>query len=215
MRRSTFTDHAVTYGAVGGTQAPDLMTYPPAGYRPIERRIRLGSGAERFRIATGQLMTWGVQRRAGMSITDIEQDTGEQYSGVGYDHEGNPVEPADRHVVEQTYDDDGTPYIVNGITARLRVRVGIFRSTSRVRVVVVVDEEDRVGFAYGTMPGHPLSGEESFVVEHLADNSVWLVLRAFSRPSSAWYGMLSPLLRMLQHRIHTRYLRALLPARSA
>ena len=48
MRRSTFTDQPVTYGAVGGTQAADLLYYPPKGYRPLERQVRLGSGEERF-----------------------------------------------------------------------------------------------------------------------------------------------------------------------
>ncbi len=38
---------SVTYAAVGATQAPDLMQYPPAGYRPIEQRGRIGHGDER------------------------------------------------------------------------------------------------------------------------------------------------------------------------
>lgn len=33
------------------------------------------------------------------------------------------------------------------------------------RVVAVVDEPARRGFAYGTLPGHPLSGEEQFTVQ--------------------------------------------------
>ncbi len=28
-RRSSFTDQSVTYGAIGATQAPDLLRYPP------------------------------------------------------------------------------------------------------------------------------------------------------------------------------------------
>ena len=31
------------------------------------------------------------------------------------------------------------------------------------RVVRVIDEPHRAGFAYGTLPGHPLTGEEEFV----------------------------------------------------
>ena len=34
------------------------------------------------------------------------------------------------------------------------------------RVVYVVDEPDRRGFAYGTLPGHAESGEERFVVRY-------------------------------------------------
>ena len=39
-RRSTFTDQSVTYGAIGATLAPDLLRYPPAGYRPAEDSVR-------------------------------------------------------------------------------------------------------------------------------------------------------------------------------
>ncbi|MQA32182.1 DUF1990 family protein [Modestobacter roseus] len=49
------------------------------------------------------------------------------------------------------------------------------------RVVWVVDEPDRRGFAYGTLPGHPESGEESFVVTRDPDGEVHYELRAFSR----------------------------------
>ena len=59
MRRSTFTDQPVTYGAVGGTQAPDLLYYPPKGYKPLERQVRLGSGEERFETAAAAL-AWSV-----------------------------------------------------------------------------------------------------------------------------------------------------------
>ncbi|OUD85734.1 hypothetical protein BC477_15105 [Clavibacter michiganensis subsp. michiganensis] len=37
MRRSTYTATAVTYGSVGGTQAVDLMTYPPRAIVPPRR----------------------------------------------------------------------------------------------------------------------------------------------------------------------------------
>ena len=71
MRRSTYTATAVTYGSVGGTQAVDLMTYPPEGYRPAEASARLGSGDERFEQAVALLMTWGVQRGSGIEVTCV------------------------------------------------------------------------------------------------------------------------------------------------
>jgi uncharacterized protein (UPF0548 family) len=40
------------------------------------------------------------------------------------------------------------------------------------RVVDVVDEPDRFGFAYGTLPVHPDQGEESFTVALLPDGGV-------------------------------------------
>ena len=53
-----------------------------------------------------------------------------------------------------------------------------------VRVVYVVDEPRRRGFAYGTLPGHPESGEEAFVVELQEDDEVTFTVTAFSRPAS-------------------------------
>ena len=67
------------------------------------------------------------------------------------------------------------------------------------RIVWVVDEPRRKGFAYGTMPGHPESGEESIVVERAGDDSVWLTIRVFSR-AAKWYTRLAgPLLPLFQH----------------
>lgn len=50
------------------------------------------------------------------------------------------------------------------------------------RIVYMVDENSRFGFAYGTLPGHVECGEELFMVEKLADGRVQYVLKAFSRP---------------------------------
>ncbi|MDF5755304.1 DUF1990 domain-containing protein [Spongiactinospora sp. TRM90649] len=62
------------------------------------------------------------------------------------------------------------------------------------RVVWAVREDDRAGYAYGTLPGHPESGEESFVLERDGDGTVWLTVTAFARPAR-WYTRLgAPLL---------------------
>src|SRR5262245_5631134 len=45
------------------------------------------------------------------------------------------------------------------------------------RVVWTVDEADRGGFADGTLPGHPESGEEAFVVERDEAGAVWRLAR--------------------------------------
>ena len=78
-----------------------------------------------------------------------------------------------------------------------------------VRVVYVIDEPQRRGFAYGTLPGHPEEGEEAFVVERRDDDSVWLTIRAFSRPSNRWYWVGYPALRLLQAIFTHRYEKAL------
>ncbi|MGX1133271.1 uncharacterized protein (UPF0548 family) [Streptomyces glaucescens] len=67
------------------------------------------------------------------------------------------------------------------------------------RVVWTVDEPRRAGWAYGTLPGHPECGEESFVVDRTGDGTVWLTVSAFSRPAS-WYAKAGgPATRGLQH----------------
>ncbi len=72
-----------------------------------------------------------------------------------------------------------------------------------------MDEPRRRGFAYGTLPGHPESGEEAFIVEQHDDDSVTFTITAFSRPAT-WLARLGgPLGRAVQDRVTARYLRAL------
>ncbi len=68
------------------------------------------------------------------------------------------------------------------------------------RIVYVIDEPRRFGFAYGTMPAHAERGEERFLVEHLDDDSVWYDLRAFSKPSYWGARLAYPVTRRLQKR---------------
>jgi uncharacterized protein (UPF0548 family) len=75
------------------------------------------------------------------------------------------------------------------------------------RIVYVIDEAAaspasprRFGFAYGTLPGHAESGEERFLVEQLADGSVWYDLTAFSRPRYWGARLARPVTRVLQRR---------------
>jgi uncharacterized protein (UPF0548 family) len=77
------------------------------------------------------------------------------------------------------------------------------------RIVYVVDEARRRGFAYGTLPGHPESGEEAFVVEWAADDGVYLVIRAFSRPGTLLTRLGGPVANLVQDIMTDRYVRAL------
>jgi uncharacterized protein (UPF0548 family) len=78
-----------------------------------------------------------------------------------------------------------------------------------VRVVYTITEERRRGFAYGTLAGHPVSGEEAFVLELLPDESVVLSITAFSRPASRLTRLAGPVGRAVQRYMVHRYLRAL------
>lgn len=78
------------------------------------------------------------------------------------------------------------------------------------RVVYVLDQPDRRGFAYGTLPGHPEVGEELFAVEYdPANDTVYGLVTAFSKPGS-WYTRLGgPVARLIQRWITHRYLNTL------
>jgi uncharacterized protein (UPF0548 family) len=98
--------------------------------------------------------------------------------------------------------------IAEGTVAIVRLGLGPLSLRAPVRVVYVVDEPDRRGFAYGTLPGHPESGEELFLLEREGDR-VALVIRAFSRPASVLARLGAPVTRWMQRRITRRYERAL------
>ncbi|MER5642473.1 DUF1990 domain-containing protein [Kitasatospora sp. NPDC002227] len=105
--------------------------------------------------------------------------------------------------------------LVAGATVLLRIGLPRLRWPRVVipcRVVWTVEEADRIGFAYGTLPGHPECGEESFVVTMDADGEVWFEVTAFSRPA-AWYARLGgPVTAVLQHLATERYLRVVAAA---
>lgn len=93
----------------------------------------------------------------------------------------------------------------------LRIGIGPVAVRAPALVVRVLDEERRQGFAYGTLPGHPECGEESFVLTHEADDTVVFTVRAFSRPATRLARLGGPLTPLLQDLATRRYLRALLP----
>ncbi|PPK92605.1 uncharacterized protein (UPF0548 family) [Kineococcus xinjiangensis] len=78
-----------------------------------------------------------------------------------------------------------------------------------VLVVAVVDEPDRCGFSYGTLEGHPVSGEEAFIVHRAPDGGVWLTLRSLTRPGRGAWRAAFPLVLVAQRWYRRRYRRAL------
>ncbi len=94
------------------------------------------------------------------------------------------------------------------VGAEVIVHLGPVRAPCRV--VYVVDEPDRRGFAYGTLPGHAESGEERFVVRYApATDEVFAEVVAFSRHATWWSRLGSPVTSLAQRVITDRYLRAL------
>ena len=89
--------------------------------------------------------------------------------------------------------------------------VGPFRINAPCEVVwvrrpVPGGGPQRAGFGYGTLPGHPVRGEESFEVEIDAEGRVFLKITAFSRPSNWFYAAGSALAGRAQRHVTSRYI---------
>jgi len=100
---------------------------------------------------------------------------------------------------------------MEGRTVVLGLGVGV-KLLLPCRVVYVVNEPNRRGFAYGTLPDHPEQGEEAFVVTQDGDGSVWFEVTAFSRPGASLVRWAGPIGRAIQSLATTRYERAVASA---
>jgi len=94
-------------------------------------------------------------------------------------------------------------------TLILGLGIGPLRLQAPCRVVYVVEEPRRSGFAYGTLAGHPESGEEAFIVEHHPTGAVSFRITAFSRPATRLARIAGPLGTIAQRQMTSRYLRTL------
>jgi uncharacterized protein (UPF0548 family) len=102
-----------------------------------------------------------------------------------------------------------TPAAEPGTVVLLGVAAGPTRISAPCRVVYVVQDRGRRGFAYGTLPGHPECGEEAFILERHEDDTVTLTITAFSRPATLLAKAAGPVGRAIQRHITRRYLLAL------
>ena len=210
MRRGTFRDETVDYAAVGATQAPDLMHFPPERGIPAEDSWRIGSGQARFETAGDALLSWAAQRGAGLALSDVRPAAGPMYSGVSFDAEGNPLAPS-RLEADQRFDTDGTPYVSAGTTVRVSGRVRGMRADGELRVIFSIEEPRRIGFALGTVGGSVVSGEESFMLDWFDNDEVRFTVRAFDAPTAVLYRVVPALVRRRRRELFTRYLRAISP----
>ena len=158
----------LTYPEVGRTRG----ALPP-GYAHVSRQAPIGSGQQQFAAAADALLSWQLQRRAGVRV---------------------------RASVDR---------VSEGAVAVLLLGLGPLAVRAPVRVVYLIDEPRRKGFAYGTLPDHPESGEEAFVVEHAEDDTVTCRIIAFSRPATWLTRLGGPLATLTQRWVTTRYLKSL------
>lgn len=155
----------LSYAEAGATAGP-----LPAGYHHIQREHPIGAGRAVFDEAATKLMSWELQRSAGVLV-----DASEPTARPG-----------------------------------ALVAVGVGPLNGACRVVYVVNEPNRCGFAYGTLQGHPEVGEEYFGVRFdPTSQAVYTQVIAFSRPGRWWSKAGSRFGAFVQQRITERYLRAL------
>ena len=102
------------------------------------------------------------------------------------------------------------PAVKVGTAVAVVIRDLGFWSVNISRIVYVIDEPSRYGFAYGTLPCHSEEGEERFFVEHNpATGEVWYDLYAFSRPKHPLARIGYPISRYLQKRFARESLAAM------
>lgn len=151
-------------------------------------------GATRGEFPTG-FAHLSRSRVVGDGPADFEAAAAAVMSWQAQNLVGVRVEPADKPARE-------------GMEVRVRLGAGPLALSAPARVVYVVDDTSRRGFAYGTLPGHPLRGEEAFVVQLERDGSVVFTVTAYSRADGLLPRLAGPVLPVLQRMMAGRYLRA-------
>jgi uncharacterized protein (UPF0548 family) len=100
-------------------------------------------------------------------------------------------------------------------TVAVLARLVGFWSLNACRIVYLINDTTKFGFAYGTLPEHVECGEECFTIEWCSnDDSVWYDILAFSRPNKFSAKIGYPLARLLQRRFARDSLRAMARASS-
>jgi uncharacterized protein (UPF0548 family) len=153
----------------------------PEGYHRLEYRERIGAGDEVFQRAADALLGWRMQSAAGLPTTATDTPP-----RIGTNSLGRLG-----------------PGLLIGQSPLARIGIPV-----PCRVVWIVNEPDRIGFAYGSLEGHPEAGEESFVITRDSDG-VHFTVRAYSR-GATWYTRLAGrAARKAQHYAARRYTAAL------
>jgi uncharacterized protein (UPF0548 family) len=99
--------------------------------------------------------------------------------------------------------------VTTGATVIVTLGSSVLALAAPCRIVSVIDGQTRWGFAYGTLPGHPETGEEAFAVSISPDGIVTFEIVAFSRPADLLVRLSGPIGRGIQRGGTNGYLRAL------
>ncbi len=68
------------------------------------------------------------------------------------------------------------------------------------RIVYLIDEKNRYGYAYGTLHGHVERGEECFWIDRDESGNVYYHIKAFSKPAFWGARLFYPMARMYQRK---------------
>ena len=158
-----------SYSEVGATRST-----PPAGYRINHMRALLGKGEGVHARAVSALLSWRLLTVAGLEIFPSQP----------------PIEPQTNVA----------------LLSRHFARLGGLWSLDFCRVIYILEAQSehggairRTGFAYGTLPGHAVRGEEIFSIEwHVATNEVWYDIFSFSLPANVLIRLAGPFPRAAQ-----------------
>jgi uncharacterized protein (UPF0548 family) len=169
-------------GALLAAAKPAVLTYPQIG-ATRDAELPTGYRHDRYEAIVGEGQD--ALHRAAAALLSWKAHTG---AGVEVFPEHSKVE--------------------TDATVVLLLHAGLW-APAPCRVVYVIDEPDRVGFAYGTLPGHPECGEVAFVLEREKGDRVRFVVRSFSRRVDPLARLGAPLARLAQTTVTRRYIRAL------
>ncbi len=101
------------------------------------------------------------------------------------------------------------PPLEDDLTVVFSVPLARVYVTVACRIVYVIEETARFGFAYGTLPHHVIEGEELFLVERDDEGRVRFLVSAFVRPRGRLMRAVAPVVQLLDERLVRRYLRGL------
>jgi uncharacterized protein (UPF0548 family) len=153
---------------------------------------------------------WSAERGARVTTRDL---------GVGPDAFAAAVAALRDLTPQRDIGSEAEPagsVVAEGATIVFILRRGPIHLLIPNRIVAVIDEPKRFAYAYGTLPGHPESGEEGFTVELLDDGTVRATIRVLATaPSRAIELILGRPIALVSQRVARRYLRSLAKAATA
>ncbi|WP_425865015.1 DUF1990 family protein [Arthrobacter sp. TWP1-1] len=153
----------------------------PKGFAHVDKTLNVGNGQDVFNALAEGIMTWKIQRLAGLQVKAPPRAAvgAHVVSGFGV---GNLRLPVPCEVVWAM-----EPTLLAGPDGR---------------------EMQMAGFGYGTLPGHPALGEEAFIAMLMPDGGVHFRLLAFSKPAGLIYTLGSPVTKLTQAGVTRSYQQA-------